>query len=139
MKKMLLVLVCLGLGLVPTTALARSVTSVTIMDGATAISASDDYSSATLTTFTVGDREGFFAIQAVTTGNGTGKIEFYTSIDGVTFKEPTGGGDIITGLTTAGGAKYAEFSPDYCEKIRIVVTETGGANSITPTIKMIYR
>jgi len=139
MKKALLILVCLGLGLVPCVALAgSSVSLVTIMDGSTAIAASDDYSG-TATTFSVAGREGFFAIQASASGSGTAKVEYYTSLDGTTFAEPAGAVDIIAALTSASGTVTVQFFPDFCEKIKIVVTETGGASSITPTIRMIYR
>ena len=140
MKKALLILVCLGLGLVPATALARDTVPkvATIMDGATAIAASQDYSGTT-TTFYVSGVEGFFAIQASATGNGTAKVEYYTSIDGVTFAEPAGATDIIAALTSASGTVTVQFFPDYCERLRIVVTETGGVSTITPTIRMIYR
>ncbi len=140
MKKALLILVCLGLGFVPAMALAGSTPRVaTIMDGATALSASQEYSGTT-TTFTVSDREGFFAVQASAVGTGVVKIEFYTKADGAaTFAEPSSGGDIITGLTGSSGTVTTQFSPDYCNELCIVITETGGAASVTPTVKMIYK
>ena len=111
---------------------------VVVMSGSTAISAGADYSG-TSTTFTVGDRQGYFTIQASATGSGTAKIEYYVSVDGTNYAAPQGSSAVITGLTSSSGIVNAQFFPDFCEKIRIVVTETGGVSTITPTIYLLYK
>lgn len=138
MKKLILaVLLALCLA-VPCRASDITIQRVTVMDGSTAVAAGDDYSGTT-TTYTVGNREGFFSIQASATGSGAAKIEYYVSMDGTNFAEPSGASDIITGLTSSSGTVTAAFDPPLCESLRIVVTETGGASSITPTIYLMYR
>ncbi len=141
MKRFTLLLVMvLGLGLIPGLALADNYgsTRATVMAGATAISAGDDYSGTT-TTYEVANRQGYFSVQASATGSGTAKIEYYISLDGTNFAEPSGVTDIITALTSASGTVTASFAPPICTKLRIVVTETGGVSTITPTVYLMYR
>jgi hypothetical protein len=137
----ILMLMVLGLGLIPGPALAASSTvptTVKIMGGATAVSASRSYS-ATATTFDVENSQGYFSVQASATGSGTAKIEYLVSLDGTNFAEPSGASDILTGLTGASGVLTASFQPPICKKIKIAVTETGGSSSITPTVYFMYR
>lgn len=82
-----------------------------------------------------------FALHWVLSGDGTGKFECENSTDGVTFILDTSY-DIATGqLKTSGpggaGTNIASFSPRPSEAIKIKVTETGGANSITVTAVLV--
>jgi len=85
--------------------------------------------------------EGYFSIQGTVTGDGTAKIEYELSNDGITYVEPESATDIITGLTkTSGpgsdGKFFEEFNPELALYLRLKVTETGGANSVTLALTM---
>ena len=139
MKKLFVLLMVLGLGL-PGLALADDygATLVTVMGGSTAISASHCYSS-TSTIYNVGNRQGYFSVQASATGNGTASINYQISLDGTNFATPATTSAAITGLTSSSGTVTAYFAPPLCQKIKVIVTETGGSNTITPTIYLMYR
>ena len=82
---------------------------------------------------------GFFSIQYLITGDGTGKIEYNLSNDGATYLEPSSASDIGSSLTkTTGpgsdGKDILPFSPELARYMKIKVTETGGANSIVVTL-----
>jgi hypothetical protein len=80
------------------------------------------------------DSNGDFSIQVNITGDGTAKIEYSLSNDGVTYITPTGVSEIATGLTkttnTTGNDMYS-FSPMLARFIKIIITETGTSNSVT--------
>lgn len=117
------------------------ITGSGITIGTTAVAAGHSYSP--VSTF-VYDSQGYFALQGTITGDGTAKIEYWTSLDGTTYREPTGATDIISGFTkTSGPASdgrfYIQFQPDFCKYIKIVITETGGLNTITPAVYLLRK
>ena len=82
--------------------------------------------------------DGFFSLQFTVTGDGTAKVEYELSNDRVTWSEPEGAPDIATALTkTSGPASDGKgivgFSSETSPSMKIKVTETGGADSITVT------
>ncbi len=114
----------------------EDVKSVVILDGTTTIAASGSDTSSAIV---VGNKQGYFALQLSTAGDGTLKVEYHASADGTNFQEPSGADDIITGVVTGDGTVYIGFSPVFCEQMKIKVTETGGADSVTPTVTLLYR
>jgi hypothetical protein len=128
--------------LVAGSAFAGTVKISVIADGSTAVSAGHAYSPVNVALG--GANEGYFALQGRITGSGTAKIEYWVSADGVTYREPQGATDIISGfLATSGpgsdGYFYVQFAPDFHQFIKIVITETGGVSTITPTVKLLYK
>ena len=122
-------------------ALAGDTNAVTIADGETAVAAGHSYSPVTINTEGL---EGFFALQGQIEGGGAARIEYQTSADGAAFTEPQGARDIIEGFTATSGPAsdgrfYVQFEPDFCRYLRIVITETGGVSSITPTVTLLKR
>jgi hypothetical protein len=84
---------------------------------------------------------GYFSIQVALTGDGTAKFEYLLSNDGTNYLEPSSASDIGTGLTKTGGPgsdgkEIYSFSPELAKHMKIKVTETGGANSITVTVTL---
>ena len=75
------------------------------------------------------NRAGIFSLFYTLTGTGTGKIEYQISYDDVTYAEPSEALDVGTGLTA--GSDFISFEPVLAPFIRLKITETGGANSIT--------
>lgn len=77
--------------------------------------------------------EGFLSVEIyVSSGSGTCKIEYQLSYDGINWVDA--GTDIATGITLATDRMIYGFpsgEPVLAPFIRFVVTETGGANSIT--------
>lgn len=76
---------------------------------------------------------GIFALQLTLTGTGTAKGECLSSINGTDFVEPTGEDDIFSGFTAASGTSGKDifsFTPKLSKKIKIKITETGGANAV---------
>jgi len=84
-------------------------------------------------------KEGFFSLQIELTGTGTAKFEYENSNDGETFITQSAAVDqIVTGFTNSSGPgsdgkDLISFEPEPAKKMRIVCTETGGANSVTIT------
>ena len=84
-------------------------------------------------------KEGFFSLQIELTGSGTAKFEYEVSNDGETYIIQTAAADqIVSGFTaTSGpgsdGKDLISFEPEPTKKMRIVCTETGGADSVTIT------
>ncbi len=122
-------------------ALAGTITTLTIADGLTALAAGHSYSPVSVN---VEGLEGFFAIQARIEGDGTARISYEISADGVNYVTPVNAPDIVTGITKTSGPKgdgrvYAQFEPDFGRYLKIVITETGGANSIIPTVFLIKK
>lgn len=82
---------------------------------------------------------GYFTLYVAVTGDGTAKIEYLASLDGITYLEPSTATDVATGLTkTSGpgsdGKTIVRFGPIAAPKYKIKVTETGGANSVIVTV-----
>jgi len=93
---------------------------------------------ATSTATDLSNMAGFFTIQVAVSGSGTCKIEYLLSNDGTNYLEPTSASDIATGVTaTSGpgtdGKNIYSFSPEMAKYIKIKITETGGANTVTVT------
>lgn len=94
-------------------------------------------------------RVGNYAATAVVTGSGTAKIEYlvpttFDFSDDVAwndryggFIEPSGASDIATGLTA--GSYATSFSIIPSDAFKIVVTETGGADSVYYDIYLIEK
>jgi len=74
--------------------------------------------------------DGFMSLQFVMTGTGTARIYYTSSNDNVTYVAAEGVSDIITAMVGA-GEKFIPINPIFSKYMRIYVTETGGANSIT--------
>jgi len=90
---------------------------------------------------------GFFSLQALITGDGTCKLGYIASNDGNDFVAAEGEysgsnfAEIMSGLTkTSGpgsdGKVIIQFSPHFARYYKIVVVETGGANSVTVTANL---
>jgi len=151
MKKIFLALVIaavLGAGLASPAMAGDSINAYCIMDGTSAIAASSNYSGTCQTTGGAISMErvsGYFALDIRDmTGDGTMKAEYQCSSNGQTWAEPEDASDIVTGwLKTSGpgsdGTGYVLFEPEVTKYIRIVLTETGGADTITPTVYMIVQ
>ena len=85
--------------------------------------------------------DGFFSVQVNISGSGTAKVEYLASNDGVTYVEPTSASDITSGMTATSGPgsdgnDFFSFSPEPMRFMKIKVTETGGASSITATVTL---
>ena len=83
--------------------------------------------------------DGYFSIQVALTGDGTAKFEYLMSNNNSDFLEPSSASDIATGHTKtsgpgADGKDIYAFDPDLAKFMKIKVTETGGANTITVTV-----
>jgi hypothetical protein len=82
---------------------------------------------------------GIFSLQLAITGDGTLKVEAKVSNDGTTYLVPDGASEIKTGLTkTSGpggdGKIFIGFQTLGVSRfVKILLTETGGANSVTVT------
>ncbi len=84
---------------------------------------------------------GYFSLQVIATGSGTAKIEYELSNDATDIASavanwitPGTAVDIVT-AQTSGSAMYS-FAPMLAKWLRLVVTETGGGNTITLTINL---
>lgn len=81
---------------------------------------------------------GFFSLQVALTGDGTAKIEYLLSNDGVNYLEPSSGADIILAHTKISGPggdgkDIYSFQPEIARYMKIKITETGGADAIAVT------
>lgn len=79
---------------------------------------------------------GFMSLQVAITGDGTAKAEYLVSNDGSDYLDPVGAADIYSSFTkTSGtgtnGKDLQSFSVPAAGFLKIKITETGGANSIT--------
>ena len=113
-----------------------------IIDAVT-VSASGSTTSDAITLSGLGNL-GYFSIQVQVTGDGTAKVEYLLSNDGTTFLEPTGASDIAAGFTkTSGpgsdGKDMYTFNPMLSRYIKIRVTETGGADSVTASVWIVVQ
>jgi hypothetical protein len=85
------------------------------------------------------DVQGWFSLQIALTGDGTGKFQASVSNDKSNFIiSDDASDDIITAHTDESGPgtdgiQIYQFSPVLAQWLRIVVTETGGADSIIVT------
>lgn len=85
------------------------------------------------------DVQGWFSLQVVLTGDGTGKFQASVSNDNSNFIISDDASDDIVSAHTkisgpgADGIQIYQFSPVLAQWIKIKVTETGGANSIIVT------
>jgi len=88
--------------------------------------------------------DGKMLLDLTITGDGTAKAEYLVcdTVDG-TFIEPSGATDICTGHTKVTGAsgrnlyKIDSWTPFLNKFMKIKITETGGVNTITPTVKLV--
>lgn len=146
----LMVAVVMVAGIAPVVEARGKTETIPIMDGATAIAASGTYSGTVDdgadAWIDVRNREGFFTLEVEdVTGTGTFKAEYQIrSEDATTGPEPNGASDILTGVTATSGPAgdgniSVQFATHLGAYIRIVLTETGGAASVTPTINLILR
>lgn len=81
---------------------------------------------------------GYTSLQVAVTGDGTCKFEYLLSNNGTDYLEPTGAVDIAASITkTSGpgsnGKDIYYFNPEMARFIKIKITETGGANTVTVT------
>ena len=88
--------------------------------------------------FDLSQAGGQFSIQLELTGDGTAKVEWIGSNDGVDFIKPNNASDIVTAFTkTSGpgsdGKHIYGFNVSLVKSMKIKITETGGANSVTVT------
>lgn len=82
---------------------------------------------------------GFFSVQYLITGDGTLTLTYSLSNDGSTYITPTGAVAIGTALTkTTGpggdGKDILSFTPMVARFMKIIATETGGANTAILTL-----
>ena len=83
-----------------------------------------------------------YFLDLTVTGDGTAKANYNIGdSDSDTFYEPAAASDICTGHTkttnTGGRTRYAIATPILANKMKILITETGNANPITVTAKLI--
>ena len=77
-----------------------------------------------------GNYEGFFSFQLqIVSGAGVLTFDFLESNDGTNFVDAGAGSDVATGVTGAGHYLYS-FDPKLCAKLRLRLTETGGAAGV---------
>jgi hypothetical protein len=82
--------------------------------------------------------DGFFSVEYVMTGTGTAKIEYLISSNKAgPFITPASASDIATGITV--GSDIVSFAPELGKWMKIKVTETGGANPVTITVKLMVQ
>lgn len=87
--------------------------------------------------------EGNFSVKLTLTGSGTCKLEYLLAeTDTATFLLPASAVDIISSFTSSSGTSGVDiipFSLELAPKMKIKATETGGANSITISVKLIVQ
>ena len=108
------------------TSIIKIFDAVTILAGGTALSDSLDISLS----------GGNFSLQLEVTGDGTIKAENELSNNGTDFLIPEGETPFLTGITKtsgpAGSGKIIKgFSSDVADSLKILLTETGGADPVT--------
>ena len=79
-------------------------------------------------------QDGIFSLENILTGDGTGKVTYLIcSTKGGTFVTPDADGQPTAGEIKEAqtvGTFFAQFGPCLAPFIKIVITETGGANGI---------
>jgi len=73
------------------------------------------------------------------TGDGTIKLELLGSNGGSNYVTPNGVSEIATGLTKTPGTTIYSFTIPAIRYIKFKVTETGGANAATVSVKVAVR
>jgi len=73
---------------------------------------------------------GYQSLQYEVTGSGTVSFTFQVSNDGVTFSTPPDAVAIISGITAGTGLAPIELTT-IARYMKIIATETGGADSVT--------
>lgn len=71
--------------------------------------------------------EGYFSLQFHLTGDGSAKVEYMLSNNGVDFLTPTGASDIVAVHTVSSGVSGKDlysFAPMSCKMLKIKVTVT---------------
>jgi len=87
--------------------------------------------------------EGFFSLQVEVTGTGTAKFEYMISNNGADYITQTAAADVIVAdfVATSGpgsdGKDIISFEPEPAAKMKIKVTETGGATAIAVTATIV--
>jgi len=98
--------------------------------------------SATSEPFSISSFSGVISYSIKVSGSGTCKLEYLVgpTIDG-NYIEPgatASGGNIVTGLSSSSGSSGEVIdsisSPVYADCMKLVVTETGGVNSVTVSL-----
>lgn len=107
----------------------------TIASG-TSVAASADYSPIVMSTR---GWTGYVFMTFSVTGTGTAKVEMYNSGDGSTFSEPTTAIDVFSGITSASGTVVTQVEVHASPWIKPVITETGGAAAVVPTLKIYWQ
>jgi len=107
---------------------------------AVTVGASGSFTTSALDTYMT-DPAGFFSLQVAVSGSGTCKFEYEISCNKSEGSEgdyltPTSASDIATGITATSGAgsdgkDIFQFNPELSRSIKIKVTETGGASTVT--------
>lgn len=98
--------------------------------------------SATSSAVVIGNNRvnGVFGIQLEVTGDGTVTVEYALSINGVDYITSFGvGSEIVTGFTKTSGPDsngkcMYSFAPMVATNIKIIVTETGGADAVAVSL-----
>lgn len=85
---------------------------------------------------------GFFSIYFELTGDGTATVEYLLSHDGITYLTPVSATEIKTGFVkTSGngsdGKDIIPFEPELAPFMKIKITETGSADTITVTMSFL--
>lgn len=112
----------------------------TIADGSTAVAAGHAYSPTDSAYYDLDPQiQGYFALALSISGDGTAKVEYQMTPDGTNYVEPLNEAEIFTGITSGSGWVYKQFDPAFGRKMRIVITETGGVNTITPTCYLLMK
>ncbi|KKM85163.1 hypothetical protein LCGC14_1291850 [marine sediment metagenome] len=87
----------------------------------------------------------FFSVHVTDlTDDGTLKLTYEISADGVTYVTPSSASDIVTAHTkTSGpggdGNDLYSFTPPLAKYMRIIATETGGGNAIVITVWLLIQ
>ena len=110
----------------------RNVQVTKIFDAVT-IAASGSSTSAEIR---LNNMRGYMSLQVEITGDGTAKAEYQLSNDSSAYVEPSTASDILSSFVkTSGpgsnGKDIFKITPMIARSMKIVFTETGGANSIT--------
>ena len=95
-------------------------------------------SSATSSAFDLNLTGGQFSLQIEVTGDGTAKLEWLGSNDGVDYVKPNNANDIVTAFTKtdgpgSDGKHIYSFNVSLVKFLKIKITETGAADSVTVT------
>ena len=104
------------------------------------ISASGVYTSDSIDLTSIVPSSGYFSVQVEVTGDGTCKIEYLLSNDGIDYISPSTATEIATGLTkttNTSGKDIYSFSPMLSKFMKIAITETGTSDSVTVSLTLL--